>query len=89
MMDMQHERFLSQTQEMQEKLNEMTGEYDAKVLAIVMLTHSLHLLRVFQGLNVMSPEEVNATLIESIKDLHTPVEKLPELRTIGQPVKPS
>lgn len=88
-MDVQQEHFLTKAREMGDKLDEMAGEYDTKVLAIVMLTRAANLLRILQNLDIMGAEEINRTIMEAIKDVHTelPADQLPQIKTIGQPLR--
>lgn len=88
-MDMRDSHFAQVTSDIYEDLNELSRRYDAKTLAIAMLTRSAYLLRVLQCLGVMEADDINNTIVEAIKDVHSPVatNELPPTKNIGAPRK--
>jgi hypothetical protein len=88
-MDMQARRFSEVAGEITETLNDMSREYDAKLLAIMYLQRGIHLLRVLETMGVMPADEVDRVIVGSIQDVHiaVPTEDLPETKTIGKPTR--
>jgi hypothetical protein len=86
-MDVQKQHFNTVTREITEKVHEMAGEYDSKVLAIVLLSQAGQILQMLNSLGVMDASDTRATIAEALKDVYTPLpaDKLPKVQTIGKP----
>jgi hypothetical protein len=88
-MNVEQEHFNSKMREMMDEVHDMAHRYDAKMLAIVLLSQSANLFQACLAVQLMSEDEIRRTIAEATKNVYDPIpaDQMPKVGVIGKPMR--